>query len=215
MEFISEELLNYCQKHSTAEHPVLARLNRYTHANVMQPRMLSGHLQGSFLTMLTHMIKPEYVLEIGTYTGYSAICMAQGLPQNGKLITIDVNPELEHIITKFVADAGLQNKIKFIVGDAYQIIRTLNLKFDMVFIDADKYNYLNYYKLVIDKLNPGGYIIADNVLWSGKVLNPTDVLKDKDTKAIDEFNKFVANDNRVTCVLLPVRDGLMLIRKNE
>lgn len=215
MEFISEDLLNYCQNHSTAEHPVLKKLNRYTHANVMQPRMLSGHLQGSFLTMLTHMIKPQNILEIGTYTGYSAICMAQALQPQGKLITIDVNPELEHVIHKHIEKAGLQNKIKFIVGDAYQIIRTLDVTFDLVFIDADKHNYLNYYNLVMDKLNPGGYIIADNVLWSGKVLNANDVFKDKDTKAIDEFNKFVANDNRVTCVLLPVRDGLMLVRKNN
>jgi len=213
MEFISQALHNYCINHTSPEPDVLKKLNRYTHANVMQPRMLSGHLQGRFLAMLSNMVKPLHVLEIGTYTGYSAICLAQGLQPNGVVYTIDVNPELEHMLRLHIEEAGLNEKIKFIVGDAYQIIRTLNISFDLVFIDADKHNYLNYYNLVFNMVNAGGYIIADNVLWSGKVTDEKCLQKDNDTKAIDEFNKFVATDPRVETVLLPVRDGLMLIRK--
>lgn len=213
MEFIDQQLLEYCLNQSNNEPEVLQKLSRYTHANVLQPRMLSGHLQGRLLSFISHLVQPKNILEIGTYTGYSAICLAEGLAENGKLITIDVNPELEDVIRKFVEDAGMSDKIKFIVGDAYQVIRTLPQTFDLVFIDADKQNYKNYYDLVIDKLNPGGVIIADNVLWSGKVIDEKSLAKDKDTQLLHEFNCYIKQDSRVSNLLLPVRDGLMLVRK--
>lgn len=174
------------------------------------PQMLSGHLQGSVLKMISRMIRPRRVLEIGTFTGYAAICLANGLVEDGKLITIDVNEELHDMVTRYVSEAGLGKKINALVGDAMRIIPTLDETFDLVFIDADKINYANYYDLVLDNVRPGGFIIADNVLWSGKVL---DNKKDKDTQAIDAFNKKVYSDSRVETTLLPVRDGLMLIWK--
>lgn len=213
MDFIKNEILNYCEKHTTAENDILKALNRYTHANVLQPRMLSGHLQGRFLSMISQMIKPEYILEIGTYTGYSALCLAEGLKENGLLFTIEKNEELEHIIEKHVRASPFNQQIKMMFGDALQLIPTLDVMFDLVFIDADKKNYLNYYHLVLPKLKKGGFILADNVLWSGKVLNETEIENDKDTHAIHTFNEFICNDSRVECMLLPLRDGLMLIRK--
>lgn len=210
MEFISPALAEYCEKHTSPENDWLLHLNRQTHLKVMMPRMLSGHLQGRFLSMLTHMIKPALVLEIGTYTGYSALCMAEGLPENGRIITLDINAEIENFTRSHFEQSPYAQKIDYRIGNAMDIIPTLHQQFDMVFIDADKVNYLNYYHLVFDKVRSGGFIIADNVLWSGKVLEEK---KDKDTAAICAFNDFVSADERVENVLLPVRDGLFVVRK--
>lgn len=213
MEFISEILQSYCEKHSSEEPNILKKLNRQTHAQVLQPRMLSGHLQGRFLSMISKLVKPKYILEIGTYTGYSALCLAEGLTADGKLITLDVNPELEDLVNDYIEEAGYKNRIQMIIGDAYQLIRTLPHHFDLVFIDADKASYAKYFDLIIDKLNPGGLILADNVLWSGKVIDDKSLQKDKDTQLIDAFNKKVQKDPRVECVLLPIRDGITILRK--
>ncbi len=212
-DIISTDIQNYCDNHTQPESEVLKNLTRHTFANVLQPRMLSGHFQGRLLSMLSGMIKPKYILEIGTYTGYSALCLAEGLQEGGRLITIDVNPEQEDTMHRFIAEAGMQQKIQFIVGDAYNIIKTLPHKFDLVFIDADKPNYLKYYEQAMEVLNPGGYIIADNVLWSGKVVDEKSLAKDKDTQLLDAFNKHLHNDPRLEHILLPIRDGLMLGRK--
>lgn len=213
MDFLSAALQAYCENHSSEEPEVLKKLNRHTHAKVLQPRMLSGHLQGRFLSMISKLVRPKTILEIGTYTGYSAICLAEGLTEGGKLITIDVNPELEETVAHFVKEAGFDNKIQMIIGDAYQIIRTLPQNFDLVFIDADKPNYAKYFDLVIDKLNPGGLILSDNVLWSGKVVDDKALEKDRDTQLLDAFNKKIMADPRVECMLLPLRDGMMMARK--
>jgi predicted O-methyltransferase YrrM len=177
--------------------------------------MLSGHLQGRFLSMISKLVKPSYILEIGTYTGYSALCLAEGLAPNGKLFTLDVNPELEDLVNQYIEEAGYKNRIQMIIGDAYQLIRTLPHSFDLVFIDADKSSYSKYFDLLIDKLNPGGIILADNVLWSGKIIDEKSLSKDKDTQSIDAFNKKVQADPRVEVVLLPIRDGITLIRKKS
>ncbi len=213
MDFLSAALQQYCEQHSSEEPEVLKKLNRFTHAKVLQPRMLSGHLQGRFLSMISKLVRPKTILEIGTYTGYSAICLAEGLAENGKLITIDVNPELEETVAHFVKEAGFEKKIQMIIGDAYQIIRSLPYSYDLVFIDADKPNYARYYDLVIDKVNPGGLILSDNVLWSGKVVDEKALEKDKDTQLLDAFNKKLQADERVECMLLPLRDGMMMARK--
>lgn len=210
MEFISEDLSEYCEKHSDPENDTLFQLNRQTHLKVMMPRMLSGHLQGRFLSMITHMIKPRLVLEIGTYTGYSALCMAEGLADGGRIITLDVNAEIEAFTRSHFEKSGLGGKIDYRIGNAMELIPAMNETFDMVFIDADKINYLNYYQLVFDKVRTGGFIVADNVLWSGKVLQEK---KDKDTAAICAFNDFVSADTRVEKTLLPIRDGLFVVRK--
>ena len=212
MDFIPEEILHYSEAHSTTESDVLKNLNRYTYANLLMPRMLSGHLQGRVLAMFSKMIKPKCILEIGTYTGYSAICLAEGLQEDGIIHSIEINEELAHIIKKFAAEAGIENKLQLHTGSALQIIPTLSETFDLVFIDADKENYCNYFDLVIDKVNAGGIIIADNVLWSGKVLT-TPENKDTETKALIAFNKKIQQDKRVENVLFPVRDGLMVMRK--
>lgn len=210
MDFLPDEILKYAEAHSTPESQLLRQINRDTHANVMMPRMLSGHLQGRFLSMISHLIKPKNILEIGTYTGYSAICMAEGLQAGGKLVTIDVNEELELRVRKYFEQAGLNEKIDFRIGDAAKIIPTLALQFDLVFIDADKESYAAYYELVFDKVAKGGLIMADNVLWSGKVIRPK---PDKDTRAILEFNQQVIHDSRVEVLLLPIRDGILMARK--
>jgi predicted O-methyltransferase YrrM len=212
-DIISPAIQQYCDDHTQPESEVLKKLTRHTFANVLQPRMLSGHFQGRLLSMFSHMIKPKYILEIGTYTGYSAICLAEGLQEGGRLITIDVNPEQEDNIHRFIEEAGMKNSIQFIVGDAYNIIKTLPYKFDLIFIDADKPNYLKYYNQAMDCLNVGGYVIADNVLWSGKVVDEKSLLKDNDTQLLDSFNKHLHNDQRLEHILLPVRDGLMMGRK--
>jgi predicted O-methyltransferase YrrM len=153
------------------------------------------------------------ILEIGTYTGYSALCLAEGLTEGGKLITIDVNPEREDMVNNYIDSAGLKNKVQHIIGDAYNIILSLSGTFDLVFIDADKPSYPKYYELILNKLKPGGYILIDNVLWSGKVVNENDIEKDKDTQILNSLNKIIVNDPRVENILLPIRDGLMLVRK--
>jgi predicted O-methyltransferase YrrM len=211
MDFLPPAIEQYVQNHSSEEMQVLQELSRETQAKVLRPRMLSGHIQGLFLQMISKLIRPERILEIGTYTGYSAICLAQGLNENGLLHTIDVNDELESIIRKYIDKAGLTNKISLHIGNALSIIPTLKETWDLVFIDADKENYLNYYHLVFNQVKPGGWIIADNVLWSGKVVD--DNADDIETRAIRQFNEFIHADERVEHLLLPLRDGLMMIRK--
>ncbi len=212
MEFLPEDIEQYVAQHTEKESAELAALSRETHLKVMSPRMLSGHVQGRFLSLISKLMQPSYILEIGTYTGYSALCLAEGLAPNGKLITIDRNEELEDILNKYVRASKYANQIELNFGYAAEIIPTLDDGIDLVFIDADKPNYSNYFDLVIDKLNSGGLILADNVLWSGKV---TQKIKpnDKSTIAIDAFNKKVADDNRVEHILLPIRDGVMALRK--
>lgn len=212
MEFIAQELDDYVCAHTSPEDEVLYQLNRATHLKVMQPRMLSGHFQGRVLSMLSKMIRPNRILEIGTYTGYSALCLAEGLTENGKLITIDVNGQLERLVREFWSKSPLNAKIEWIIAPALEVIPTFTESFDLIFIDADKQNYINYYNLVINHLSPGGYIIADNVLWSGKVIQKEGKI-DKDTALLQEFNQLIHNDSRVENVLLPIRDGLMVVRK--
>jgi caffeoyl-CoA O-methyltransferase len=209
-EIINPELQEFSERHTTPESDLLKGINRETYAQVLQPRMLSGHLQGRVLSMISHMIKPKVILEIGTYTGYSALCLAEGLQEEGKLITIDINDELEDRVRNYLSRSGTQSKIDFRIGNALKIIPDLSVKFDLVFIDADKENYSRYYDLVIDNVNLNGIILADNVLWSGKVL---DRKPDKDTQAIIDFNTKVHHDARVENVLLPIRDGIMMMRK--
>lgn len=210
MDVIQPELQQYAERHTSPESELLQKINRETHANVLMPRMLSGHLQGRFLSMISQLVRPRHILEIGTFTGYSALCMVEGMTADGTLITIDKNEELEARVRGYFEAAGMSKRIDYRIGDATQIIPTLDMKFDLVFIDADKENYSNYYDMVIDKLNLKGIILADNVLWSGKVL---DEKPDKDTSAIMAFNKKVTDDPRVENVLLPIRDGIMMIRK--
>lgn len=212
MDFLDGQIEKYALDHSQAESDILKRINRETHAKVLQPRMLSGHMQGNFLIMISKMIRPLQILEIGTYTGYSAVCLAQGLQAGGILHTIDVNEELQNIVRNYFNEAGLNEKIKYYTGDALNVIPQIKGPFDLVFIDADKKNYSNYYDLVFDHVKSGGFIIADNVLWSGKVLD-TKNNKDTDTISIDAFNKKVHKDERVEHMLLPLRDGLMIVRK--
>jgi predicted O-methyltransferase YrrM len=210
MDFISLELAHYAEAHTASESELLKKINRDTHAQVLKPRMLSGQLQGRFLAMISQMIRPKFILEIGTYTGYSAICLAEGLQADGKLITIDINEELKNRVTGYFNASDFGHQIDFRIGDARQIIPSLEISFDLVFIDADKENYATYFDLVIGKVRPGGFILADNVLWSGKVVQPK---PDKDTKAILDFNDKVHNDPRVENILLPIRDGIMMMRK--
>lgn len=205
---IEEYILN----HSDKEDPVLAELNRETNLKILRPRMLSGHLQGKVLEMISKMIHPERILELGTYTGYSAICLAKGLKEKGILHTIEMNDELEEIIRKYFLKAGIENKVNLHFGDARKIIPQLKEQFDLVFIDADKREYLEYYHLVFDFVKSGGFILADNVLWSGKVIE-LELPDDEYTKGIFDFNRFIKDDDRVEKVILPLRDGLTLIRK--
>lgn len=209
---LSEKIEKYILDHTNKEDALLEELNRETHLKIMYPRMLSGHLQGKFLEMISQMIKPKTILEIGTYTGYSAICLAKGLSDDGILHTIEINPELNSFSEKYFKKAGLKYKIQQHTGSALDIIPQMNEVFDLVFIDADKENYLNYYQLVIDKVNIDGFILADNALWDGKVVKNINK-QDKETKGIDEFNKYIQQDKRVENMLLPLRDGIMMIRK--
>lgn len=212
MDFIDSRIQSYSEEHTISETKVLRNLNRETNLKVMRPRMLSGHLQGRMLSMFSNMVRPNYVLEIGTYTGYSAICLAEGLSENGKLVTIEINEELEDFARDYFIKSGYSKVIEPLIGDALQLIPELDYSWDLVFIDADKVNYGNYFDLVLDKVRKGGYIIADNVLWSGKVVEAIES-NDRDTKALIEFNKKVHDDNRVENLLLPVRDGLMILRR--
>jgi caffeoyl-CoA O-methyltransferase len=210
MDFILPAIQKYAEDHTSPESDLLKTINRETHARVLMPRMLSGHLQGRILSMFSNMIRPRTILEIGTYTGYSAICLAEGLRSGGRLITIDINEELEDGVRGFFNASDFGAVIDYQIGNALEIIPALKGNFELVFIDADKENYARYYDLVINRVPLGGYILADNVLWSGKVL---DEKPDKDTKAIKEFNRKVQEDIRVENVLLPVRDGIMVMRK--
>jgi len=212
MDFLSDDLQKYVTDHTSPEPELLKKITRDTFSKVLMPRMLSGHVQGRFLSMVSQLIKPKNILEIGTYTGYSAICLAEGLQAEGKLVTLDVNEELESRVRNYFTEAGLVEKIDYRIGDAVQIIPTLEPFFDLVFIDADKENYSKYFELVIDKVRSGGLILADNVLWSGKVVKPK---PDKDTRAMLEFNHRVSKDPRVECLLLPLRDGIMMLRKRD
>ena len=210
MEFLPEDIQLYVEKHTNDESDLLKKINRETHAHVLKSRMLSGQVQGRYLSFISKMIRPKAILEIGTYTGYSAICLAEGLQPNGKLITIDINEELESRVRNYFKESDYDSQIDFRIGDARKIIPALTETFDLVFIDADKENYSTYFDLVIDKLPSGGVILADNVLWSGKVVHPN---PDKDTKAILDFNQKIQTDSRVENLLLPLRDGVMMIRK--
>jgi caffeoyl-CoA O-methyltransferase len=212
VEFIDSKLDDYVCEHTSLESDFLFELNRQTNLKILQPRMLSGHFQGRLLSMLSKMIRPKRVLEIGTYTGYSALCFLEGLQESGKIITIDLNEELEDFTKSFFEKVDVKKQIDFRIGDALEIIPKLNDKFDLVFIDADKHNYCKYYDLIFDKLNSGAYVLADNVLWSGKVLNEIEN-NDLDTQILIEFNKKIQADERVENILLPIRDGLMIVRK--
>lgn len=213
MHFLPEEIDNYIDLHTEDEPQLLQELNRETQLKILQPRMLSGHYQGRVLSMLSKLINPKYILEVGTYTGYSALCMAEGLQHDGELHTIDINEELADFQKKYFDKSPYGKQIIQYVGNALDIIPTLDISFDLVFIDADKENYSNYFKLIIDKLKTGGIILSDNVLWSGKVLDSTFKKDDLATPALIEYNKLIKEDSRVETVILPIRDGLTISRK--
>jgi caffeoyl-CoA O-methyltransferase len=208
----NNQLNNYILAHSTSETETLQRLYRETWTRVYAPQMIAGHIQGSLLRMISQMIKPANILEIGTFTGYSAICLAAGLKEGGKLHTIELNRELEEIAGRYIEEAGFASKIVRHYGDALEIIPELDLTFDLIYIDAAKELYIDFYEMAIDKLQPGGFILADNALWYGKVADPA-VIDDKDTNAIRQFNYHVQSDPRTENLILPVRDGIMLVRK--
>jgi predicted O-methyltransferase YrrM len=211
MHFISQDLENYIEQHSEKEPELLAALNKETYQKVLLPRMLSGHFQGRVLSMLSKLIRPVNILEIGTYTGYSALCLCEGIQENGTLHTIDIKEELVDFQRKHFEKSPWGNQIIQHLGEALDIIPTLDIKFDLVFIDADKENYINYFELIVPKMNKGGIILSDNVLWSGKVLEPLNP-KDVSTKILLEYNLLLKNDPRVETVLLPIRDGLTVSR---
>jgi caffeoyl-CoA O-methyltransferase len=210
---MNRKLEQYLLSHSTPEDPVLEDLYRQTHIRFVNPNMTSGHLQGKFLEMISKMIHPENILEIGTFTGYSAICLAKGLKPGGKLITIEINDELTGFAHSYFCKSGVEEKIAQLTGNAIEIIPGLDVMFDLVFIDGDKREYIEYYKLIIDKVKPGGFILADNVLWGEKVLEKE--TSDPQTKGIIDFNEMIRKQKNIENVLIPVRDGLMLIRKLE
>ena len=212
MHFLDPKLEDYLSAHHDSEPALLARLNRETHLKILQPRMLSGPLQGRYLAMISKMIQPKYILEIGTYTGYSALCLAEGLKPDGELHTLEVNDELETFCRSFFEASDYKEQIHLHIGEALKTLEDLHRDWDLIFIDADKPAYLDYYKSLISDLKPGAIIMADNVLWSGKVLEEPDP-QDESTIALLEFNTFVQEDERVENLLLPLRDGLMCIRK--
>ena len=211
MHFISQELEDYIEQHSEKEPDLLAALNKETYQKILLPRMLSGHFQGRVLSMLSKLIRPVNILEIGTFTGYAALCLCEGMQENGQLHTIDIKEELETIQRKYFDKSPWGNQIFQHLGEAMAIIPTLELKFDLVFIDADKENYIHYFELILPKMNKGGIILSDNVLWSGKVLEPLQK-NDLSTKVLLEYNELLKNDSRVETVLLPIRDGLTVSR---
>ncbi|MCR5860777.1 O-methyltransferase [Flavobacterium sp. J372] len=211
MHFISEALEDYAANHSENEPALLTALNKETHQKILQPRMLSGHFQGRVLSMISKLVNPKHILEIGTYTGYAALCLAEGLQADGTLDTIDNNEELYDFQKKFFDKSDWSRQITQHLGNALEIIPTLGKKFDLVFIDADKENYINYFHMVVPMMNKGGIILSDNVLWSGKVLEPVKA-NDKSTKILLEYNQLLKNDPRVETVLLPIRDGLTVSR---
>ena len=210
MDFISEELSDYLNKNSEKEPEILSRLSKETHQKILQPRMLSGHIQGRFLSFISKIKSPNKILEIGTYTGYTTICLAEGLSINGKIDTIDKNEELVKIQNKYFKESGYRKNIIQHTGDAIDILNNLNDSYDIIFIDADKENYINYFNLVSDKLNKNGIIISDNVLWSGKVLDIEQ--KDEETSTLVEFNKIINKDKRFNSIILPIRDGISISR---
>ncbi len=207
---VPEAIDQYANQFTTPEDEVLAELNRITHLKTLSPQMLSGHLQGKILSLISRLVQPSRIMEIGTFTGYSAICLAKGLTESGLLYTIDINVEFTDIAAEYFQKSGLKNKIKQHIGEGGKIIPLLNEKWDLVFIDADKTNYSNYFDLVIENVRTGGLIIADNVLWSGRVLDEN---KDTETRALYDYSVKVSKDSRVESLLLPVRDGLMIARK--
>ena len=211
MNFLDAQIEQYAEAHTSPENNLLAKITRDTYLEVLQPRMLSGHLQGRVLSMLSKMIRPNAILEIGTYTGYSALCLAEGLTDDGVLITIDKNIELYDRVNAYFSESEFASKIKMIHGNALHILPKLDQKWDLIFIDADKENYQKYYDMTFQNLNSGGYIIADNVLWSGKVIDPDE--NDADTLALRSFNKALVDDSRVEVLILPLRDGLTVLRK--
>lgn len=212
MELIPEFIEDYASAFSSPEPEVLKKLNRDTRARVLQSRMLSGHLQGRLLSFISRMIKPTRILEIGTYTGYSALCLAEGLTEKGKLHTIDHNPELEDFAAAYFEMAGMDTRIIQHVGEALDVIPSLKESFDLVFLDADKKNYVRYFELIIPKLPKGGIMLADNVLWGGKVFDPPDE-KDEEAMGIVRFNQHIRDHKGVRQLLLPLRDGLMIVEK--
>ena len=212
MDFIDDALVEYVEKYTQEEPSLLQKINRETYAKVLTPRMLAGHLQGRVLSMLSNMIQPDSILEIGTYTGYSAICIAEGLTPDGVLHTIDINEELEEVVRGYFKEAGIEEQVRYVIGNAIDIIPEIKGSFDLVFIDADKENYANYFDMVIGRVSQGGFIIADNVLWSGKVLDDPQTM-DEDSRALLEFSKKIQADQRVENVLFPIRDGIMVMRK--
>ena len=211
MHFISQELEDYIEQHSENEPALLATLNKETYQKILLPRMLSGHFQGRVLSMLSKLIRPVNILEIGTFTGYAALCLSEGMQENGQLHTIDIKEELAAIQRKYFDKSPWGNQIVQHLGEAIDIIPTLEMKFDLVFIDADKENYINYFELILPKMNKGGIILSDNVLWSGKVLEPLQK-NDLSTKILLDYNELLKNDSRVESVLLPIRDGLTVSR---
>ena len=211
MELLSEELSNYLENSCEPENDLLKHINRETHLKVSMPRMLSGHYQGRLLSMLSKMIAPQRILEIGTFTGYATLCLAEGLQKNGLIYTIDINEELEDMVRLNFKKSDFDPQIKYQIGDAKQVIPTLNETFDLVFIDADKKNNATYYEMIMDSVRSGGLILIDNVLWSGKVLDQEKT--DQKTTFINNFNEMLSSDSRVEKLILPVRDGLFIVRK--
>lgn len=211
MEFIAQGLADYANAHSTVASSLLQRIERETHLEVLQPRMLSGPFQGRLLSLISKLVQPKRILEIGTYTGYSALCLAEGLTKEGKLVTLDVNEELHKRVQGYFNASDYSEHIDYRIGDALDLIPALNETWDLVFIDADKKNYLNYYDLVVDRVRSGGLILADNVLWSGKVIDEKS--QDKETVLLRQYNERINRDERVENILLPIRDGIMVARK--
>jgi caffeoyl-CoA O-methyltransferase len=212
MNFIPEKLDDYVVAHSEEEPELLQQLSRETHQKILQPRMLTGHYQGRVLSMISKLVNPKNILEIGTYTGYSALCLAEGMQNNGELHTIDINEELFDFQRKYFDKSRYGKQIHQHLGNALDIVPILSMNFDLVFIDADKTNYANYFDIIIDKLNTGGIILSDNVLWSGKVIESIQP-DDLDTKALIEYNTLLKEDSRIETVMLPIRDGLTISRK--
>jgi len=210
MDFISEKLAEYLSQNSDKEPEILSKLNKETHQKILQPRMLSGHIQGRFLSLISKIKSPLHILEIGTYTGYGTLCLAEGLATNGKIFTIDRNEELINIQNKYFEESGNRDKIVQLTGNAVDILMGLNENFDLIFIDADKENYIKYFEIVSKKLNPNGIIISDNVLWSGKVVEESE--NDQETDTLKKFNKLLSKDERFETIILPLRDGLSISR---
>ena len=210
MDFISEKLAEYLSQNSDKEPEILSKLNKETHQKILQPRMLSGHIQGRFLSLISKIKSPLHILEIGTYTGYGTLCLAEGLATNGKIFTIDRNEELINIQNKYFEESGNRDKIIQLTGNAVDILMGLDENFDLIFIDADKENYIKYFEIVSKKLNPNGIIISDNVLWSGKVVEESD--GDQETNTLKKFNNLLSKDERFQTIILPLRDGLSISR---